>query len=278
MEQETASPFDGWRLRIAGWYSRLRPTAWGYVFATFCSLIGMAIFLWEPQSGISSALSHLAFFVFGLVFLREAYVWLLPKLELPLVKLLIAAAGVMAAAAATGISRMAVNDATGQDPSHFGTTVALLVPLSFAPVLAALVTVSGFVIIPGTLLWGLLKALLTWSKPTDLDILLSVARMFGCIVVVVAAASLLTPSSFLFPSLRWLASHSAYLFDFQPNPACGPVESDRVLRLNDDLVIIARMTADGPQFVRRECSLLAESTPLRAPKASSEAKPLPAQK
>ncbi|MBO9739435.1 hypothetical protein J7432_10515 [Xanthomonas axonopodis pv. begoniae] len=208
-------------------------------------------------------IDNLALALFGLCFLKEAYDWVVSKLQPPLVKLLMPAGGVMAAAAATGVSRMAVNEARGQDPVAFTTTVAFLVPLSFVPVLEALIAVGGIFVLPATLIGGLGKAAYTWTKPKDLEVLLSFARMIGCVTVIVVSTSLLNASSFIFPTLRWLAGHGAMMFDLQPNTACAEDSKDRVLRLTDDVVILGRTTDDGLRFVRRTCALQAESTLLR---------------
>ncbi|MCW2037723.1 hypothetical protein FHR67_002608 [Xanthomonas arboricola] len=233
-----------------------------------CFLIGVTIFLVHPNHDAARIGCYLSFFLFAAGFLREAYVWILPKLQLPLVKLLVAAGSVTAAAAATGVSRMAVNEATGQDPAAFTTTVAFLVPVSFVPVLAALIAIGGVLVIPGTILGSLGKAMITWSKPADLDVILSLARVIGCLAVITSAASVLSATSFLFPTMEWLAGHSALMFDLQPNKVCGEVKEDRVIRLNDGLVIVGRVTDDGVQFVRRACPLSAEDTALRPPESA----------
>ncbi|QND80516.1 hypothetical protein H4W19_01540 [Pseudoxanthomonas mexicana] len=236
-----------------------------YLGASAIALAGVTLFMWHPESDVAGILGRVGFTMFALAYLREAYLWTIPKLELPLVKLAIAALGVMAAAAATGVSRMAVNDATGQDPAHFATTVTLLVPISFVPVVAATVSVGGIIVVLATIFWTLLRSLWSWTRPADLDLLLGGVRVFSCLVIIGAAASILKSSSPLFPTMSSLASYSAYLFDAQPNSACGPAPEDRVLRLNDELVIVARTTTDGLQFVRRACNLVAEDSPLRDP-------------
>ncbi|EKQ61974.1 hypothetical protein WS7_06175 [Xanthomonas citri pv. malvacearum str. GSPB2388] len=255
-------PFE----RLKRWWRGLTPAAQVYTLALVCLLISFAVTWAAPKHAVAQAFAYLPFALFGLCFLKEAYDWVVPKLQLPLVKLLVAASGVMAAAAATGVSRMAVNEATGQDPAAFTTTVAFLVPLSFVPVLAALVAVGGVFVVPATMIGSLGKAFFTWSKPKDLDVMLSIARVIGCITVIAASASLLYASSPLFPTLNWLAGHSAMMFDLQPNTACAENSKDRVLRLTDNVVILGRTTKDGLQFVRRSCSLGAEGTLLAAPR------------
>ncbi|AMV03127.1 hypothetical protein [Xanthomonas citri] len=255
--------------RLKRWWRGLSPVARVYILALVSLLISFAITWAAPRHAVAQAFAYLSFALFGLCFLKEAYHWVIPKLQLPLVKLIVAAGGVMAAAAATGVSRMAVNEATGQDPAAFTTTVAFLVPLSFVPVLAALVAVGGVFVVPATMIGSLGKAFFTWSKPKDLDVMLSLARVFGCVTVIAASASLLYASSPLFPTLNWLAGHGAMMFDLQPNVACAEDSKDRALRLTDDVVILGRATDDGLHFVRRDCPLAAESLPLGAPASLS---------
>lgn len=256
-----------------GWWRNRDRISQLYLGASAVALVGVLLFMWNPGNSIAGILARTGFALFAFAYLREAYLWTLPKLKLPLVKLAVAASGVMAAAAATGVSRMVVNEATGQDPSQFGTAVALLGSLSFIPILSALVSIGGIVVVPLTMLWTFFRALRTWTKPADLDLLLGGARVFACLVVIGVAASLLKSSSPVFPLMRWFAQHSAHLFDSQPNAACSPTQNDRVLRLNDDLVIVSRMTTDGLQFVRQACALAAESTPLRDPKSVPKHQP-----
>lgn len=278
MDSSITSTKPPLRERLKAWWTGIGPIGQVYLIAVACFLIGVAIFGPFPKHDAARVSSYLAFFLFAAGFLREAYVWLLPKLRLPLVKLLVAAGSVAAAAAATGVSRMVVNEATGQDPAAFTTTVAFLVPISFVPVLAALIATAGLIVVPGTFIGGLGRGLLTWSKPADLDVMLTLARVFGCVVVIAAAASLLSSSSFLFPTMRWLASHSALMFDLQPNKACSSANGDRVLRLNDSLVIVGHPTREGIQFVRRSCALAAEKVELLPPEsaqAKNSSDPIP---
>lgn len=83
----------------------------------YCSgaaLMGIALLLFRfaPKALATDVITYAASFFFAVGFLREAFLWLYPKLQLPLVKLAVTAMSVMALAAATGISRLAVNDGT----------------------------------------------------------------------------------------------------------------------------------------------------------------------
>lgn len=127
------------------WWNGMDAVSQIYLSALIMTLVSIALLRWQPDDRPTQTLAQVAFGSFAIAFLSEAYKWTVPKLELPFVKLTLTALGVMAAATATGVSRILVNEATGQDPSYFGTTVALLVPISFVPVVAvAVLFVGGF--------------------------------------------------------------------------------------------------------------------------------------
>ncbi|MFA4635954.1 hypothetical protein P1999_05815 [Xanthomonas perforans] len=235
-------------------------------------LISVALFTLSPKSLSAGVAIYSACILFASSFLREAYTTLIPKLNEPIVKMAVTVIGVIALATATGISRFTVNEATGQDAIHFPSTLALLVPFSFIPVLAALVTILGAAAIVLGFLWALTKALVKRSTPSDLDFFLNLARVFAGFVIVTAAASALDNSSFIYPATRWVASQSVFFLDLQDDPACAPAKGDRVTRINDGLVIVGRVTESGLQFVRRACPLQAETTVLAPPKAQAEAR------
>lgn len=200
--------------------------------------------------------------LWGAAFLREAYVWMVPKLSWPLVKITVGAIGVTAAAAATGVSRSAVSEATGQDAAHFGTTIALLAPLSFIPVLVTILSLMGIVALPLAMLWALTKA-----GQSGMSFLVKLARVGGAAGIVLGAGSLMSSTNSLAPVMNWVAGYSAYGFDMRKDIGCAPTEGDRVVRINDDLVIVGRITEAGPRFVRNECPLVAEAMELPPPEA-----------
>jgi len=120
-------------------------------------LLSIALFLHDPRSLASDVATYAGCALLASAFLTECYYWTVERLNYPLMKLAITVLGVVTLAAATGVSKITVNDATGQDPSYFTSAVALLVPLSFVPVAAALVIILGtFGVIIG-LIWGLAK-------------------------------------------------------------------------------------------------------------------------
>lgn len=216
----------------------------------------------RPKSLASNVTTYAGCALLASAFLTECYYWTVERLNYPLMKLAITVLGVVTLAAATGVSKITVNDATGQDPSYFTSAVALLVPLSFVPVAAALVIILGtFGVIIG-LIWGLAKLGTTSSKVRDLDLVITLTRIFSGFVIVTIAGALLSTSSFIYPSMRWVASHSALFFDMYEGAGCSADTRDRVGRVNDDIVVIGRMTISGPQFMRVSCPLGPQSTAL----------------
>ncbi|WP_155616904.1 hypothetical protein [Xanthomonas translucens] len=270
MEEDQAVKRQTLYSKATTWWSRRKPAVQLYLGGTAFLLTSIALFTISPKSLSAEVAIYSSCILFASSFLREAYTTIIPKLNEPIVKLTVTVIGVVALSTATGISRITVNEATGQDATHFPSTLALLVPFSFVPVLAALVTILGAAAIVLGFLWTLTKALVKRSMPSDLDFLLNLARVFAGFIIVIAAASVLDNSSFIYPATRWVASHSAFSLDLQDDPACAPAKGDRVTRINDGLVIVGRVTESGLQFVRRACPLQAETTVLAPPKAQAE--------
>lgn len=109
---------------------------------TFGIAASIAWFI-DPNQLATEVTVYVTFAFLMLGFAHEVYVWTLPQIDRPLVKLLTGGLGLTLAAVATGLSRIIVSSATGQDPANFSTTVALLVPISFLHVLAALIALVG---------------------------------------------------------------------------------------------------------------------------------------
>lgn len=254
------------RDRFQHWWSPLDNAKQLYVAGMV--LLGLSVGVGTAiDYGISASVLFMTAAVStGIAFVIEGYRWLLAALEAPLAKWMTGVAGVMAAAIATGAASSTLAAATGQDPSTFKTAIAFLAPLSFVPILAMMVMLGGLIGMPFFVLGMFAKHGMTRGKPKDFDMLLSLARLIGFIVIVSAAAQLVSPSTRLNDGLETVARYSAYLLDMYPDRACSPIEGDRVSRINDNLIIIGRMTDDGLQFVRKECAISAESTDLRPSK------------
>ncbi|WP_406753786.1 hypothetical protein [Stenotrophomonas maltophilia] len=259
--ESTKAPFGE---RVTTWWLTRPWTVRLYLAGGSCMLVSIALFLKTPNSPSSDVATYASCALLVSAFLGDAYAWVVARLPHPLMKLATAVFGAIALATATGVARVVVNEATGQQASHFPTSSALLSLLSLVPVIAATTTILGAIPALLGMAWGFHK--LSRSKATggQLDVIITLIRGFSAFVVLIGASTLSSSNSVIYPAMQWVAVHSAFFFDLQEDDACAPLEGDRVSRINDDLVVIGRLTDSGPQFVRRACALLPETTPLRA--------------
>lgn len=220
-------------------------------------LMAIACFHASPRGLLTGCLTYASSGLLALGFLREAYLWVTPKLQLPLVKLLMTGASVMALAAATGISRMAVNEATGQDPSHFPTTIALLLPLSVLRVVSVVAIVVSTLSTVALILWAGAKVLLTWGPLGDNDFWLLLARVLAGFSIAIIISS--TSSAAIVPTwMETVARKSAMFLDLYGDPACTTKPGDRARRINDNVVIVGAASGAYPTYVRRLCAIAPE--------------------
>lgn len=239
----------------------------GYMAGGILFLASFVGYLFAPEHPAVAAGLYSSCVVVSVSLLLEGYLWLDPKLENRLMKLAASAIGVMALAAATGLSRLAVNEATGQPASHFGSAVGFLVPLSFIPVLAFFLLVGSSAASILLSIVGLGMAALR-RKTSDRELFVLLSRAFASFAIVMLLSRFM-PSPTVTPGwMKWLAGYSALMLDTEVDESCAEHSKDRIVRINDELVIVGRQTIDGPQFVRRACPLLAESTELRAPRGA----------
>ncbi|WOB25453.1 MULTISPECIES: hypothetical protein [Xanthomonas] len=188
----------------------------------------------------------------------------MPKLAHPLMKISVTVFGAIALAAATGVGRVVVNEATSQQASLFPTSSALLSLLSIVPVTATLMTVLGAIPAFLAMGWGLLKLSRSEATNGHLDVIVTLIRGLSAFVVLFGASALSNSQSVVYPAMRWVAAYSAFFLDLQQDAACAPLEGDKVARVNDNLVLVGRLTEAGPQFARKACALAPEATVLRA--------------
>lgn len=268
VDDKTAEPMH-WTARwILRWNGNSAVTRLYYAGLTFGFAAAIGWFI-DPNQLATEVTAYATFALLMMGFVHEIYAWALPQIDRPLVKILIAALGLTIGAAATGLSRIIVSSATGQDPATFSTSVALLVPISFVHVIAALIALVGSLALFSTMIAAFILLLIevfVKKKIFEFNRPLALARLLALIGVVGSCYYLMQPSSIVYQSARWIAGVSAYAFDLHPNPSCSPVVGDRVARINDEVVVIGRETAEGLQFVRKRCEIAAETTQLRAPK------------
>ncbi|WP_355505480.1 hypothetical protein RZV16_16320 [Xanthomonas cannabis] len=234
-----------------------------YLGGAVCMLASIALFLKSPGSFSSDVAFYASCSLLAIAFLGDTYAWVMPRLAHPLMKISVAVFGAIAVAAATGVGRVVVNEATSQQASLFPTSNALLSLLSIVPVTATLMTVLGAIPAFLAMAWGLLKLSRSEATKSQLDVIVTLIRGLSAFVVLFGASALSNSQSVVYPTMRWVAVYSAFFLDLQQDAACAPLEGDKVTRINDNLVLVGRLTEAGPQFVRTACALTAESTPLR---------------
>lgn len=225
----------------------------------------IAYLFWPEQLWVQVGL-FAGCIIVSVSFTIEGYLWVEPALDNRLIKLFATAISVMALAAATGLSRLAVNEATGQQAAHFGSAVGFLVPLSFIPVLAFFLMIGSFVASMLMIVRGFGMALI--KKLSDREFFVLTSRIFAGFSIPLLVATAMPSPTLTWPWMKWLAGYSALILDTEVNGACAEHSEDRIVRINDELVIVGRQTQDGPQFVRRVCPLVAESTQLGSPRGS----------
>jgi len=108
---------------------------------------------------------------------------------------------------------------------------------------------------------GLAKEKLRWP--------IWIARLLGLMGLVCASNAIASRASDIGDRMQFVGAYVAFVLDMQLNPACAENPGDRVARINDDLVVIARQTGAGIVFARRACPISAQTEPLPPPKAAT---------
>ena len=203
----------------------------------------------------------------GAGFLRECFDWIVLRKESLLFKQGKIILTVIAVAVATASGAITVADATSQDPANFKSSIAVIAPLAFIPVLAFVVMVLCALGFPVIMLVTMGQQAFT-KKPDSSPGLLVISRVLGLLALIVGASQLLNPSTRLDAGLKQIAAYSAYMLDMYSDTSCAATPGDRVARINDTLVIVGRITENGPRFRRQFCPLTEDPAPLPPPIAS----------
>lgn len=195
-----------------------------------------------------------AILAFGLV--QETYAKVRASADSHWFKWLMVPVAIMIAALSLGSASGVVNEATGLDPSYFPRAVSFMAPLAALPVLAVLGVVGlGVGLLAMTLAWMFQLALTkAGEKPKE-----SGWKWFGRIGGAICAMMLITPvtepGSAFGQKTKDLAAWMAQGLDMHKDIECGPDEWDRILRVNDTLVIRAVRAEQGLTFHREVCPL-----------------------
>lgn len=165
---------------------------------------------------------------------------------------------VMGGALALGMAAGLVNAATAQDPEIFPRAITFLAPMAALP-LVAMITIflSFFAIVAFMLAWG--DQLSSRDPAVERRAWFWLWRLFAAICFVAVVSPVVEAKSGFQRSMHQLASWSAAHLDMHRDPICGPREGDRVRRLNDELVVVAREFPTGTVFRRVACPLTAQA-------------------
>lgn len=250
--------------KLSQWWNQRSPSARLYTVGGLTFGAGVVILLAAPKSQFANWALSIAMFCMGLGIIREFYTWVMKAKDHPLTKLGLALMTIVSAALATGAGGLVLWSATNQDPSYFKTSIALMSPFAFIPVMAIVVFVVSLVGFPFVLLSGATK-----RGPVNPHRL--IARCLGLIALLVACGHVVKTDSGFSAFLDDMAAYSAYQLDMHPDSACSTIEGDRIARINDELVVIGRITDSGPKFIRLACALGPEAIALAPPKAPSRA-------
>lgn len=243
--------------RLWLWWSSLPSVVRLYLVGLLLVVISFFLAIAGMFGPTPSGIAYAGMFCLGAAFVRECYAWASARWDSLPVKLAGGVLAIMAAAVATAAAAGTVNDATGQDPTHFKLSVAFLAPIAFVPILALIVFVAGMIGLPFVMLFGMGKSAFS-DKIADRDVLLLIARILGVIGLAAGAGWIIEPSSGFDKVLKRTASYSALMMDMHVDTDCSPAPRDRVIRVSEDVVIIGRVTEDGPRFVRIGCALAPE--------------------
>jgi hypothetical protein len=267
---------------------------WLYQMGIALLILSLLMFFIDAGSLSEQLLMGAAVIALTTAFLKDLYAWVEPHLESRPVKNALFVFGLTCTAVATGLSQVTIGSTTGQDPTLFPTTIAVLATISFAYVIAgaavivgtvalafvALVALAFFVIDQfiafftnfGIMLRGRtdferkpLSKRLERAFP-HLSLPLVWMRIVAGVAVIIACSYVLQPSSLVSEGVRWIAGTSAYMFDLHSDSSCSSIPGDRIRRINDTVVVIGRQTSAGFAFARKRCDLAEQAAALPPPR------------
>jgi hypothetical protein len=229
-----------------------------YAFGMVLCAIGILMLVVRVNQAIAGPLFWGAgLFLFGAL-AREAYVIVVGHLESVWAKWLLVPVAVMVSAYSLGSAANIVNAASGQDPGLFPRTTAFMAPVAAIPALALLVSVlAGIALTMMFFAWA--SQLSSKDKTKAGRAWVWLGRIGGAFATISLVSPVIVEESGFGQSVEKVAGWMAQGLDMHSDQACAAGEWDRVLRVNDELVVVARRTEAGLRFRRELCSLRAES-------------------
>ncbi|WP_132987089.1 hypothetical protein [Luteimonas terricola] len=247
----------GARDRWPGWMRSLfalHPAKKAYVLGGTLLLVSLAGVALPVDDAPFRSIGWVGGLVLTFALACEAYLLIARVADAAWAKWLMVPVLIMGGALAIGDSARLVNVATGQDPELFPRATTFMAPIAALPIL-------GFVAIV-LLAFSVVAFMFTWTAQLGSKDRARERRAwfwFARFIASFAAISFVSPavetkSGFHTGVSEWAPRLVAGL-DMHIDPQCGPAPSDRVKRLNDDLVVLAQKTPAGLVFRRVECAL-----------------------
>ena len=246
-----------WPLRLVDSFKALSQVEKAY--AVGLALCAVAIFV--PLAGVERPVVLSIFLLAGLLLCgtlaREAYLLIVRHLESTLAKWLMVPAAVMVSAYSLGNAANIVNTATGQDPGLFPRATTFMAPVSAVPALAFFISVlAGMALLAMFFAWG--SQLSSKDRKRSSKAWVWLGRIGGALGTLSLMSPLAVEQSSFGRFVETAAGWMAQGLDMHVDRTCATGEWDRVLRINDELVLVARRTDDGLVFRREECALQSE--------------------
>jgi len=232
----------------------LRPAEKAYVLGSTLLLVALAGAVLPVDDAPFLSIGWVGGLVLTLALACETYLLIARVADAAWAKWLMVPVLVMGGALALGESARLVNLATGQDPELFPRATTFLTPIVALPIL-------GFVAIV-LLAFSVIAFMFTWGAQLGSKDHARGRRAwfwFARLIASFAAMAFVSPAietkSGFHTGVREWAPRLAAGLDMHVDPQCGPAPSDRVKRLNEDLVVLARQSSAGLVFRRVECPL-----------------------
>lgn len=243
---------------LRGYWGRTKPLAQAYLAGLAFVLICIPFAILGLDS-VAQAIGFAGSFFLSAALIVEAYLLAVKLWEQPWGKMIGVAVSAAVVPMALGMSSMAVNSATGQQPGDYPYAVGTLAPLASVYVIAFLATIASLLGLPIVLLVMMLRILIAGRSEYD-----TLSRaLFTRILAFASAAFLL---SFIWkkgePSyaaaLDWSAKRAAALLDSYPNDQCAATKGERIKRISEDWVVVASSQGKEITFQKRRCTLGAQ--------------------
>lgn len=232
----------------------LRPAEKAYVLGSTLLLVAFVGVVLPVDDAFFLGIGWVGGLVLALALACEAYLLIVRVADAAWAKWLTVPVLVMGGALAIGEAARMVNLATNQDPELFPRATTFLAPIAALPIL-------GFVTVV-LLALSLLACIFTWGaqlgskdQARERRAWFWFARFIACFAAIAFVSPTVETESGFHNGVRQWTPRLAAGLDMYVDPQCETSPSDRVKRLNDDLVVLAQQTPEGLVFRRVECPL-----------------------